>query len=137
MTTTVHPTAIIDPGACLGEGVEVGPFSIIGPNVAVGDRTTIGPHATLERNVTLGNDVFIGQGSVLGGDPQDVKYQGGETSVRIVDRTILRAYDTINRGSAHDGQTVIGEDCFLMSYVHVAHDCVLFNHVTIVNGTLI
>jgi UDP-N-acetylglucosamine acyltransferase len=135
VTTGVHSTAIIDPTARLGEGVEVGPFTIIGPNVIVGDRTVIGPHVTLERNVTLGSDVFIGQGTILGGAPQDLKYQGGETAVRVGDRTIIREYVTVNRGSARDGQTVIGEDCFLMSYVHIAHDCVVFDHVTIVNGT--
>ena len=135
MTTAIHPTAIVDPTAELGEGVDIGPFAMIGPNVIVGDGTTIGPRATLERNVTLGSGVYIGQGSILGGDPQDLKFRGGETSVSVGDRTIIREYSTVNRGTDATGRTVVGEDCFLMTYVHVAHDCVLSDHVIIANGT--
>ncbi|MEE8061764.1 MAG: acyl-ACP--UDP-N-acetylglucosamine O-acyltransferase [Gemmatimonadales bacterium] len=135
MTTTVHPTAIIDSAAELGEGVAIGPFAIIGPNVVVGDHTSIGPHATLERDVTLGSEVRIGQGAVIGGDPQDLKYRGEGSVVRVGDRTIIREYATVNRGTEATGETVVGEDCFLMTYVHVAHDCVLYDHVIIANGT--
>jgi len=131
----LHPTALVDPTAELGDGVRVEPYAIIGPGVMIGDRSSIGPHASLERNVRLGADVRVGQGSILGGDPQDLKYRGEETWVEVGDRTIIREYATINRGTSASGRTVVGADCFLMTYVHVAHDCVLGNCVTIANGT--
>ena len=98
MTPAVHPTAIIDPGAELGLGVEVGPWAMIGPGVTVGDRCRIGPRARLQQNVRLGAEVRVGDGSILGGDPQDLKFQGEETWVEIGAGTIIREYTTINRG---------------------------------------
>lgn len=135
MTTTVHPTAIVDPTAELGHGVEVGPYTIIGPDVVVGDRTVLGPHVTLERRATLGSDMRVGQGSIIGGEPQDLKYRNEDTSVELGDRTTVREYVTVHRGTSATGRTVVGVDCFLMTYVHVAHDCVIGNHVVIANGT--
>jgi len=132
---TIHPTAIVDPGARLGADVVVGPFAIIGPAVEVGDRCWIGPRATLERNVRLAEEVRVGQGSVIGGDPQDLKYRGGETWVEIGRGTVIREFATVNRGTEATGLTRVGERCYLMSYVHVAHDCRLGHEVMIANGT--
>lgn len=135
MATTVHPTALIDPDATLGVGVEVGPFAIIGPNVTVGDRCRLGPRVTLERNVRLAAGVAVGTGSILGGDPQDLKYQGEETWVDVGEETVIREYSTVNRGTSASGATSLGAHCFIMSYVHLAHDCHVGDQVIIANGT--
>lgn len=135
MSQVIHATAVIDPGAMLGEAVEIGPYAVIGPNVEVGDGCRLGPHVVLERNVRLAAEVSVGAGSVLGSDPQDVKYQGEETWVEVGPRTVIREHSTVNRGSAASGLTSIGADCFLMTYVHVAHDCRLGDGVTIANST--
>ena len=131
----IHPTALIDPSARLGTGVTVGPWAIIGPNVMVGDRCRIGPRATLQRNVRLAEDVRIGDGAILGGDPQDLKYGGEETWVEVGQGTIIREYSTINRGTAATFKTTIGARCFIMSYVHLAHDCHVGDDVVIANAT--
>jgi UDP-N-acetylglucosamine acyltransferase len=133
--TVVHPTAILDPGAELGEGVEIGPWVIVGPRVCIGDRCRIGPRARLQRNVRLAEDVSIGDGSILGGDPQDLKYKGEETWVEVGAGTIVREYSTINRGTTQSYRTSVGARCFIMSYVHLAHDCHLGDEVVIANGT--
>jgi UDP-N-acetylglucosamine acyltransferase len=135
VTIKIHPTALVDPAAQLGEGVEVGPFAIIGPGVVVGDRCRIGPRATLERFVRLAPGVTIGEGSVLGGPPQDFKFKEEETWVEVGEGTVIREYSTVNRGTAATGRTVVGSKCFLMSYVHIAHDCRVGDHVIIANGT--
>jgi UDP-N-acetylglucosamine acyltransferase len=119
----IHETAIVDPDAVLGAGVEVGPFAMIGPNCFVGENSVIGPRASLERNVRLGANVKIGVGSVIGGDPQDLKFRGEETWAEIGDGTTVREYATINRGTAHSMRTSVGRNCFIMSYVHLGHDC--------------
>jgi len=135
MPTTVHSTALVDPDAALGMGVEVGPFAIIGPNAVIGDRCRIGPRATIERNVRLAEGVSVGTGSILGGDPQDLKFKGEETWVEVGPETTIREYSTINRGTAASGITRVGARCFIMSYVHLAHDCHVGNQVIIANGT--
>ncbi len=131
----IHPTALIDPSARLGTGVTVGPWAIIGPQVTVGDRCRIGPRATLQRNVRLAEEVRIGDGAILGGDPQDLKYGGEETWVEIGKSTIIREYSTINRGTAATLRTTVGARCFIMSYVHLAHDCHVGDDVVIANAT--
>ncbi len=135
MTQSIHPSALIDPTAELGSGVEIGAFSIIGPNVTVGDGCRIAARATLERNVRLGNRVQVGSGAILGGPPQDLKYRDEETWVTVGDGTIIREYSTINRGTAASALTSVGRDCFIMSYVHLAHDCHIGDGVIIANGT--
>lgn len=135
MSQVIHATAVVDPGAVLGDAVEIGPYAVIGPGVELGDGCRLGPHVVLERNVRLGPEVSIGAGSVLGSDPQDVKYRGEETVVDIGPRTVIREHSTVNRGSSATGRTSIGADCFLMTYVHVAHDCRLGDGVTIANAT--
>ncbi len=135
MTARIHPTALIDASAQLGDQVEVGPWAIIGPQCIIGNGTQIAARATLERNVRLGERVQIGIGAILGGDPQDLKYRGEETWVDIGDETSVREYATINRGTAHSITTSVGRNCFLMSYVHLAHDCHIGDNVIISNGT--
>jgi UDP-N-acetylglucosamine acyltransferase len=132
---SVHPTALLDPSAELGVSVAVGPYAIIGPNVIVGDYCRIGPRATLQRNVRLAEEVSIGDGSVLGGDPQDLKYGGEETWVEIGPGTIIREYSTINRATTATFKTTVGARCFIMSYVHLAHDCQVGDDVVIANAT--
>jgi UDP-N-acetylglucosamine acyltransferase len=130
----IHRTALIDPTADLGPDVSVGPYCVIGPRVTVGERCSIAGHTVIERNTRVGEGVRIGYGSVIGNDPQDLKYKGEETWVEIGNGTIIREYCTINRGSTATGKTTIGERCFLMTYVHVAHDCVVGNDVIIANS---
>jgi len=134
---TIHATAIVHADAKIGDGVEIGPWAIVGPNCTLGEGVVIGARATLENNVTLGRNVRVGIGSVLGGDPQDLKYRGEATFVDIGDDTVIREYVTINRGTSHSITTRIGAGCFLMTNVHVAHDCQLGNQVIISNGTLL
>lgn len=134
-TTGIHPTAIIAPSAVLGSGVEVGPYAYIGDACVVGDGCVIAMRATLERNVILAAGVKIGIGSVIGGDPQDLKYKGEHTTVEIGENTVVREYSTINRGTSHSEKTSVGSGSFLMSYVHLAHDCQIGNGVIIGNGT--
>ena len=130
----IHPTALVDEGAKLSGGVTVGPYSIIGPGVTVGSGTTIGPHVLIERDTILGNACQISKGAVLGTDPQDLKFKGEPTTLHVGDRTVIREYATLNRGTAASGKTSVGSDCFLMAYVHVAHDCEIGNHVILANA---
>ena len=130
----VHPTAIVDDAAELGEGVVVGPYSIVGPNVSIGARTVLGSHVVVERDTEIGEACRISHGAVLGTDPQDLKYAGEETRLVVGDRTVIREYATLNRGTSALGYTRVGSDCMLMSYVHVAHDCVLGDHVILSNA---
>lgn len=134
-TTGIHPTAILAPNASIGERVEVGPYAYIGENCVVGDGCVVAMRATLERNVTLAAGVRIGIGSVIGGDPQDLKYKGEHTTVEIGENSVIREYATINRGTTHSMKTTVGSGSFLMSYVHLAHDCQIGNGVIIGNGT--
>ena len=132
--TRVHPTALVDPGAELGRGVTVGPYSIVGDGVVIGDGTTIGPHALIERDTLVGKDCQIAKGAVLGTDPQDLKYKGERSTLEVGDRTVVREFATLNRGTAASGRTVVGSDCLLMAYTHVAHDCEIGNHVVLSNA---
>lgn len=133
--TGIHPTALIDPGAEIAGDASIGAFAIVGPGCQVGEACVIGARATLERNVHLARDVKVGSGSILGGDPQDLKYRGEETSVEIGEGTTIREYTTINRGTSHSLKTSVGRNCFIMSYVHFAHDCHVGDNVIISNGT--
>jgi len=130
----IHPTALVDPTAELAPGVVVGPYSIIGPNVKVGARTRIAGHVLIERDTTVGEECTISQGVVLGTDPQDLKYMGEPTTLTVGDRTVIREYATLNRGTIASGITRVGSDCMLMAYCHVAHDCHLGNHVILSNA---
>jgi len=135
MTNRIHPTALIDASAEIGEGVEIGAQAIVGEGCRVGEGSVLAARAVLERNVILGCGVKVGVGTVLGGDPQDLKYKGEHTTVEIGDGTTIREYTTINRGTTQSYKTTVGKGCFLMSYVHLAHDCHVGDGVIISNGT--
>jgi UDP-N-acetylglucosamine acyltransferase len=135
VSVTIHPSAIVDPAATIGEGVTIGPWVLIGPRVTVGDGCIIAARATLQCNVRLAQGVQVGSGAILGGDPQDLKYRGEETWVEVGAGTVIREYATINRGTTATGRTTVGERCFIMSYVHLAHDCHVGNGVSIANAT--
>src|SRR5918911_3926027 len=130
----IHPTAIISPDAQIGPGVAIGPFAIVGESCTLGAGAVVGARATLERNVTLGANVHVGSGSILGGAPQDVKYRGEPTTVEVGDGTVIREYTTINRGTTQSFRTTVGRNCFIMSYVHLGHDCHIGDGVVLVNG---
>ncbi len=134
-TTKIHETAITDPSAELEHGVEIGPFAIVGCGVRIGANTRIGPRVLIQGNTTIGNNCQIANGAVLGTDPQDMKYEGEETFLEVGDRTVIREFATLNRGTAASGHTVVGSDCLLMAYSHIAHDCEVGNHVVISNAT--
>jgi UDP-N-acetylglucosamine acyltransferase len=123
MSARIHQTAIISRDAQLGDGVEVGPYAIIGEGCVIGDECVIAARTTLERNVILAPNVRVGSGTILGGDPQDLKYKGEHTTVEIGEGTTIREYSTINRGTSQSFKTTVGRGCFIMSYVHLAHDC--------------
>lgn len=135
MTAQIHPTAVISPDAEIGNEVRIGAFALIGAQVTIGDGCVIEARATLERNVKLASHVTIGSGTIVGGDPQDLKFKGEETWVEIGEGTRIREYSTINRGTSHSFKTSVGKGCFLMSYVHLAHDCHVGDGVIISNGT--
>ena len=135
MSQRIHPSALIDPSATIADDVEIGPFAIIGPAVSIGPGCRIAARATLEQNVRLGANVHVGNGSVIGGPPQDLKYAGEETWVEIGDGTRIREFATINRGTTASGTTSIGRNSFIMTYVHIAHDCRIGDGVIMANGT--
>jgi UDP-N-acetylglucosamine acyltransferase len=132
--TIVHPSALVDPEAELGQGVIIGPWAIVGPRVRIGDGTEVGPRVLIERDTALGEDCRISNGAVLGTDPQDLKFKGERTTLEVGDRTVVREFATLNRGTMARGRTVVGSDCMLMAYTHVAHDCELGNHVILSNA---
>jgi UDP-N-acetylglucosamine acyltransferase len=135
MSAAIHPSAIISPDAELGANVSVGAYAIIGDGCVLADGCAIAPHAVLERNVKLEKNVRVGVGSVLGGDPQDLKFKGEETTVEIGEGSVVREYATINRGTSESLKTTVGRGCFIMSYVHLAHDCHIGDGVIISNTT--
>jgi UDP-N-acetylglucosamine acyltransferase len=131
----IHPTAIVDPGARLAANVSVGAFSLVGPQVEVGEGTWIGPHVVLEGRTRIGRNNRIWQFASLGGAPQDKKYAGEDTAVEIGDGNTIREYVTINRGTTQDARvTRVGNDNWIMAYVHVAHDCQVGDHTIFANA---
>jgi len=136
MSARVHPTAIVDPGARLAAGVEVGAYSIIGAKVEIGEGTWIGAHVVLDGPMRIGRKNRIFHFASLGAAPQDKKYAGEPTSVEIGDGNTIREYATINRGTAQDiGVTRLGDDNWLMAYTHLAHDCQVGSHTIFANCT--
>lgn len=120
----IHSTAIINRKAKIDSGVEIGPYSIIGENVFIGSGTVIGPHVVVDPYVTIGSDCNIFQYAAIGAAPQSLKFEGGETYVKIGRGTIVREFVTIHRGTEFGGGiTEVGEENFLMAYTHIAHDC--------------
>ena len=132
--TRIHPPAIEHADTQVGEGVQIDPWVVIGPQVTIGAGTRIGPRVLIERDTSVGEDCTIGNGAALGTDAQDMKYRGEPATLEIGDRTVIREFATLNRGTAASGKPVVGSDCLLMAYVHVAHDCELGNHVILSNA---
>jgi UDP-N-acetylglucosamine acyltransferase len=130
----IHPTAIIDKGAQVGDDVEIGAYSFIGDKVVIGNGCEIGHHVTIEGNTVIGAHTMISQFAAIGGPPQDLSYRGEDTRLVIGDRVRIREYVTVHRGTVKGGAlTTIGDDCFLMAYCHVAHDCKLGQGVIMAN----
>lgn len=133
--TQVHPTAIVDPKAELDASVVVGPYAVIGPSVRIGAGTTIGAHCVVEGCTTIGRDNRVFQFASLGAAPQDKKYAGEPTELMIGDRNTIREFCTFNLGTVQDGGvTRVGDDNWIMAYVHIAHDCQVGNQVTMANN---
>jgi UDP-N-acetylglucosamine acyltransferase len=131
----VHPTAIVNPDARLGENVTVGPFCIIGPHVRIGDNTTLYSHVVMDGHTTIGKNNQFFQFCSIGAPPQDTSYKGEPTRVEVGDNNIFRECVTIHRGTLKQDQlTKIGNNCFFMAYVHVGHDGTVGNNVTLVNS---
>lgn len=132
---SIHPSAVIHPGAKLGEGVEIGPFCVIGEHVEIGARTRIDSHVVIHGPTRLGVDNRIHSFAAVGGDPQDKKFHGEHCVLEIGDRNLIREFVTINRGTADDGGiTRIGNDNWIMAYVHIAHDCRIGDNNTFANA---
>jgi len=132
----IHPTAIIDDSASIGNNVSIGPYTVVGPHVEIGDHCVIGPHVVLRGPTVLGQHNRIYQFASVGEDCQDKKYQGEPTRLVIGDYNVIREGVTIHRGTVQDqGVTEIGSHNLLMAYVHVAHDCVVGDHVILANNT--
>ena len=132
----IHPTAIVDPSASLDSTVQVGPYTVIGPHVKIGAGTTVGAHCVIEGHTTIGRDNRIFQFNSLGAIPQDKKYAGEPCELVIGDRNTIREFCTFNIGSPGDkGVTRVGDDNWIMAYVHLAHDCVVGNKTIFANNS--
>ncbi|MFZ7318793.1 acyl-ACP--UDP-N-acetylglucosamine O-acyltransferase [Comamonas jiangduensis] len=135
MSANIHPTAIIHEGAQLHPSVTVGAYSIIGPHVSIGAGTCVGPHCVIEGHTSIGVDNHIFQFASLGAQPQDKKYAGEPTRLAIGNRNTIREFCTFNTGTSQDsGVTRIGDDNWIMAYVHIAHDCVVGNNTILANN---
>ena len=131
----IHPTALIDPRAELDSSVEVGPYAVIGPRVRIGAGTVVGAHCVIDGHTTIGRDNRIFPFASIGGAPQDKKYAGEPTRLSIGDGNTIREYVTINTGTVQDeGETRLGDDNWIMAYVHIAHDCRLGSHIILANA---
>jgi UDP-N-acetylglucosamine acyltransferase len=130
VTVRIDPRAVVHPTAKLAEGVSVGPFALIGEEVTIGADTVIGTHTVIERWTSIGARCRIGNGAMLGGDPQHLQYDGSPSYLRMGDDNDIRELAVIHRSATPGGSTVIGSHNFIMSQVHIAHDCALGDHVT-------
>ena len=131
----IHPTALVHPDARIGENVEIGAYSIVGEHVEIGAGTRVGPHAVITGHTRIGRDNRIFQFVSLGEEPQDKKYAGEPTRLEIGDSNVIREFCTFNTGTVQDaGVTRIGNDNWVMAYVHVAHDCVIGDHCIFANN---
>ncbi len=129
-----QPLAYIHPDAKIAPNVVIEPFVTIDKNVVIGEGTRIGSNATIMEGTRIGKNCTIFPGAVIGAVPQDLKFEGEDTTVEIGDNTTIREFVTINRGTRSKGKTVVGNNCLLMAYVHIAHDCHIGNHVIMSNA---
>ncbi len=138
MSANIHPSAIIEDGAVIGAGCEIGPFCIVGPEVVLGNNVVLKSHVVVTGDTHIGDDTVVFSFSVIGEIPQDLKFGGEKTALRIGARNRVREHVTINTGTAGGGgMTKVGDDCLLMAGCHIAHDAHLGNRVIIVNSTAI
>lgn len=132
---SIHPTALVDPAAQIGEDVTIGPYSIVGPHVTIGSGTRIGPHCVIDGHTRIGHHNHFYRFCSIGGMPQDKKYAGELTRLEIGDYNTVREYCTLNTGTVQDGGvTRVGSHNWIMAYVHIAHDCLIGDHTIIANS---
>ena len=137
-TLAVHPTAVIAPGAELGEGVSIGPYAVIGEGVVLGAGTTVGAHASIQGPAILGEGNRVFDHAAVGFDPQDLKYRGETTRLVVGARNVFREFSTVHRGTASGmSETVIGDDNYFMNFTHVAHDCRVGSRVVMANSSVL
>ncbi len=129
-----QPLSYVHPKAKIADNVVIEPFVTITNNVEIGKGTWIGPHVVIMEGARIGKNCKIYPGAIISADPQDMKYQGEETTTEIGDNTIIREFVTINRGTKVKGKTIVGSNCLLMAYVHIAHDCTIGNNVILNNS---
>jgi len=134
---TIHPTALVNPAAKLGENIIVGPFVLIESDVEIGDDCIIGPHAVIYNGARLGNRVKIFQGASIANFPQDLKFGGEKTLLIIGDDTVVREFATLHRGTLETGKSQVGKNCLLMAYSHIPHDCSVGDNCIIANSVQI
>ena len=135
--TSIHPTAVVDPKAELGPGVQVGPYAVIGPEVEIGAASRIGPHVVLDGRVRMGARNHIFPGACIGLEPQDLKYAGDPTAVVLGDDNTIRECVTINRATTDEQETRLGSGNLLMAYSHLGHNCELGDRIVIANGVAV
>ncbi len=133
----INSLALVHPSAKIADNVTIGPWTVIGENVEIGEGTRIASHVVVEKNTRIGKHNRIFSHAVLGTDPQQLVYKGEETWLEIGDHNMIREFVTINRGTKEVGTTKVGNHTYLMSYVHVAHDCCLGDHVIFANNASI
>lgn len=133
MSAQIHESAVVSKSAIIGNNVQIGPYCVIGDNVEIGDGSIIGPNAVIHGWTSIGKDCRIFQFASVGEDPQDLKFKGEKSYTFIGDRTVIREGATIHRATGEENETRIGNDCLLMAYIHVAHNCILGNHVIMSN----
>jgi len=130
----IHPTAVLHEEARVAKTARVGPYAVVGPGAEIGDDVHVGPHVLVERDTRVGPECRLGKGAVLGTDPQDEKYDGGPSELVVGARTTVREYATLHRGSTATRVTRVGEECLIMAYAHVAHDCRIGDRVVLANA---
>jgi len=134
MSTQIHKSAIVHPDAKISDNVSIGPFTIVEENVVIGEGTQIASNTLIASGTRIGISCKISHGAVLGTLPQDLKFGGEETTLEIGNNTTIREYCTLNRGTKAHMKTIVGNNCFIMAYVHIAHDCTIGSNVILVNA---
>ena len=133
----IHATAVVHSDSRLGDNIEIGPYVVIEDDVVIGDNTSIGAHTVIKRHTRIGRENRVSEHVVIGGEPQDYKFDGSRSYVSIGNGNLIREGVTIHRGSTPAAHTTIGDNCFLMVASHVAHDCQIGNRVVLTNGALL
>jgi len=134
MGVSIHPEAVVQPGAELGADVTIGPFCAVGPNVRLGDRTTLRSHVSVDGHTTMGAGCEVWPFASVGGKTQDLKYKGGAPRLVVGENTVIRECATLNCATFDGGETRVGSKCLIMAYCHVAHDCLVGDRVVMANN---